>query len=222
MNGPHDMGGMQCFGRLEVETDEPFFHSEWEKKAMSLTVAMGFTGAWNIDMSRQAREKLPPSFYLSKSYYQIWLAGLESLMLERGLVTRSELESGRKEIDPVDLKRIVSAEEVPAVLARGGPVDRKPENKSKFAVGDAVRTLNINPKGHTRLPRYARGKSGVIAGVHGCHVYPDSNAVGGGENPQWLYSVAFKARELFGPEAESGNEVMADCWEPWPQEEKTT
>lgn len=215
MNGPHDMGGMQCYGSVEIEADEPIFHDDWEKKALALTVAMGFTGSWNIDLSRQARERLSPTFYLSKSYYQIWLAGLEALMLERGMVTGSELQSGTLEQAGRPLKQVLSGKDAAAALAKGGPVDREAEVPSRFQIGDKVRTRNINPQGHTRLPRYAREKAGVIASVHGCHVFPDTNAAGDGEDPQWLYSVAFEARELFGAHAEAGNQVMVDCWEPY-------
>ncbi len=215
MNGPHDMGGLQCFGPVEIEANEPLFHGDWEKRAMSLTVAMGFTGSWNIDMSRHARESLPPDFYLTKSYYQIWIAGLEKLMLERGMVTAGELESGSSELPAKVIGRLVGPEEVEAVLARGAPVSRDPQGEPLFAAGDRVRTLNLNPAGHTRLPRYARDKTGTVELVHGCHVFPDSNARGDGEAPQWLYAVSFDAQALFGAEAEAGNRVIVDCWEPY-------
>lgn len=215
MNGPHDMGGMQCYGAVEPEADEPIFHGEWEKKAMAMTVAMGFTGEWNIDISRFERESLPPDFYLTKSYYQIWLAGLQNLMVKRGMVSADELASGRK-IEPAKaVKRVVAAQDVPAVLAKGGPVEREASSKPEFSVGDRVQTLVINPKGHTRLPRYARGKIGTVMIVHGCHVFPDTNAKGEGEYPQWLYSISFDAQSLFGTDAEVGNVVNVDCWEPY-------
>lgn len=213
MNGPHDMGGMQCFGAVQAEQNEPVFHGDWEKRALAMTVGMGFAGQWNLDVSRFARESLPPEFYLSKSYYQIWLHGLQNLMLERGMVTESEIATGKMETAPVEVKRVVSAEEMPAALLAGGPVSRDPSDRAKYTIGDNVKTLNINPTGHTRLPRYARGKTGVIIDIHGCHVFPDSNARLKGENPQWLYAVKFDAQELFGPDAEAGNSVVVDCWE---------
>ena len=212
MNGPHDMGGMQCYGPVEPETDEPVFHGDWEKRALAMTVGMGFAGKWNLDISRFARESLPPDFYLTKSYYQIWIAGLQKLMLEREMVSESELENGKLEVPGVEVKRIVSAEEMPSALAAGAPVDRDAMLEPGFAIGEQVRALNINPKGHTRLPRYVRGKVGEIISVHGCHVFPDSNAKGEGENPEWLYSVSFDAQELFGLDVEEGNVVMVDCW----------
>ena len=95
MNGQHDMGGMQCYGPVEPEKDEPIFHADWEKRALAMTVGMGFSGKWNLDVSRFNRESLPSEFYLTKSYYQIWLAGLQNLMLQRDMVTQSELETGK-------------------------------------------------------------------------------------------------------------------------------
>ena len=215
MNGPHDMGGLQCFGPVVPEPNEPVFHADWEKRALAMTVGMGFAGQWNLDISRHARESLPPDFYLTKSYYQIWIAGLENLMLARGMVTESELRSGNLECKPVEVARVVLSDEMPAALEAGGPVDREPQIDPGFSVGDRVRTLNLNPQGHTRLPRYARRAVGVIAGIQGFHVFPDSNAAGEGENPQWVYSVAFESTELFGPDAESGNTIMIDCWGPY-------
>jgi len=212
MNGPHDMGGMQCYGSVDPEHDEPIFHGDWEKRAMAMTVGMGFAGKWNLDVSRFARESLSPDFYLTKSYYQIWLAGLQNLMLERGMVTENEIATGKLEIPGIEVKRVVSSEEMPGALLAGAPVDRDAILEPGFAIGERVRALNINPQGHTRLPRYVRGKIGEIKSVQGCHVFPDSNARGDGENPEWLYSIAFDAQELFGPDAEEGNVIMVDCW----------
>ncbi len=176
MNGAHDMGGTHGFGPVEPERDEPWFHADWERRVFALTLAMGAAGEWNIDMSRFAREDRPPPDYLSKTYYELWLAGLERLLTERGVLERPP-------------SRVVRAEDVPAVLARGGPVERDAPRPARFRVGDRVRTRVINPRGHTRLPRYARGRAGVVERVHGCHVFPDSNAHGRGEDPQWLYCV---------------------------------
>lgn len=212
MNGPHDMGGMQCYGAVDPEKDEPIFHDDWEKRALAMTVGMGFAGKWNLDISRFVRESLPADFYLTKSYYQIWIAGLQKLMLERGMITENELQSGQLEVPGVEVKRVVSEEEMPSALAAGGPVDRDAILEPGFAASERVRALNINPQGHTRLPRYVRGKVGEIVSVQGCHVFPDSNAKSQGENPEWLYSVAFQSQELFGPDAEEGNVVMLDCW----------
>lgn len=213
MNGVHDMGGMQCFGPVEPETDEPVFHAEWEKRALALTVAMGATGMWNLDMSRHARESLPPAQYLSSSYYEIWIAALEKLMARQGMVARIELDNGKMTVAPVSVKRVPDGQEMAAILASGGPVEREASSQSRFRAGDWVRARNIHPRGHTRLPRYVRGRLGWVERVVGCHVFPDSHAHGGGEDPQWLYTVRFEAKELFG-QAQNAC-VMVDCWEPY-------
>lgn len=213
MNGPHDMGGMQCYGPVEPEIDEPVFHGEWEKRALAITVAMGAAGMWNLDQSRFARENLPPVAYLSSSYYQIWLAGLESLMKARGMVNGAELESGKLEISAVQTKRPAPDRAAMGVaLAAGGPVSRETSTQPAFAPGEPIVARNHHPPGHTRLPRYVRGRPGIIAAVQGFHVFPDANADGQGEDPHWLYSVAFRAQDLFGA---GSHEVFVDCWEPY-------
>ncbi len=145
MNGPHDMGGMQCFGPVVPEPDEPVFHGDWEKRTLALTVGMGFSGQWNLDVSRHARECLPPDFYLSKSYYQIWIAGLKQLMLERGMVSIEELNTGKTQITPIPSDRIVAGKDVAAALAAGSPVERESRQPAKFVIGDKVCARNINP-----------------------------------------------------------------------------
>lgn len=215
MNGVHDMGGMQDFGPVEPEENEPIFHAEWERRAFALTLATSAPGGWNIDMSRHARESLPPAQYLGSSYYQIWFAGIEKLLSERGLITPEEIETGQMAAPPKPVERILNAEDVTAVMAKGGPADRPAGAPARFAVGDTVRARNIHPEGHTRLPRYVRGHSGEIIRVHGCHIFPDAHAHGLGERPQWLYSVSFFARELWGEEAAPRDRVHVDLWEPY-------
>jgi nitrile hydratase subunit beta len=199
MNGPQDMGGHMGFGPIAAEANEPVFHHEWERRAFALTLAMGMTGSWNIDTSRHARERIPSQEYWASSYYEIWFKGLLTLLKERGVDT------------PV--KRIATAGLVPGILAKGGPANRARDGEASFTVGDKVRTRNINPSGHTRLPRYARGKLGEVSLIHRTHVFPDSSAHGKGDDPQWLYSVRFTARELWGHETD--DTVMIDCWEPY-------
>jgi nitrile hydratase subunit beta len=215
MNGAQDMGGLHGFGPVQPEPDEPPFHAEWEKRALALTLAMGMPGGWNIDMSRSARESLPPAEYLSKSYYEIWIAGLEKLMAERGLVAPDEIEAGRALQPPKPVKRILNRADVAQVLYRGGPTEREPKAPARYRVGDAVRTKNMHPLTHTRLPRYVRGHVGTIEAVRGCHVFPDSNALGAGENPQWLYTVRFSGTELWGAESDPTVSVSVDAWEPY-------
>lgn len=215
MNGPHDLGGQHGFGPVAPEADEPLFHADWERRAFALTLAMGGTGAWNLDMSRHARERIPPADYLASSYYEIWLQGVERLLVEKGLVTAPELRTGRSMNPSAALSGKPLAATVPAALAKGASTGREPAAPALFRVGDRVRAIVMNPAGHTRSPRYLRGREGRIARTHGAHVFPDSSARGAGEDPHWLYSVAFEAREVWGPQARPGDEIIVDLWEPY-------
>ncbi|HEX9324634.1 MAG TPA: nitrile hydratase subunit beta [Xanthobacteraceae bacterium] len=213
MNGAHDMGGVHGFGPVEPESNEPVFHAAWERRAFAITVAMGATGEWNIDMSRFARENRSPPDYLSKSYYELWLAGLEQLLAECRLVTPEELAAGRALGSATPVKRVLAADDVDRVLSRGTAVARPPAAPARFKPGDRVRAKNMHPSVHTRLPRYVRGHLGTIEHVRGCHVFPDSNAAEKGENPQWLYSVRFDGTELWGPHSDPKLKVSVDAWE---------
>jgi nitrile hydratase len=213
VNGAQDMGGQMGFGPVEPEQDEPCFHADWEKRAFGLALAMGATGAWSLDASRHARESLPPAEYLSSSYYQIWAKGLEKLALQTGLVIDDELTTGRALAPGKSVKRVLSADEVMSTLTVGEPTLRPAATPARFAVGDRVVTRNMHPVGHTRLPRYVRAKHGVVERVHGLHVFPDSNASGRGEAPQWLYTVAFTGRELWGDDGDPTLTVSVDAWE---------
>jgi nitrile hydratase len=214
VNGAHDMGGMQGFGPVVREKDEPVFHSRWERRVLAINVAVGACGAWTIDMSRSAREDRVPAEYLALSYYAIWLAGLERLTVEKGLLTALELATGDKLVQPVPVKRVLKADEVASALAGGWPADRPVGFQPRFEVGQAVVTRVVNPATHTRLPRYARGKRGTVHAWHGAHVYPDANAHGHGEAPHHLYTVRFEAAELWGPDT-TADSVHLNCWEPY-------
>jgi nitrile hydratase len=214
MNGVHDMGGMQCFGPVAPERDEPVFHSAWEARALALNRAMGYARAWNIDMSRAAIENLDPEVYLTRSYYEKWLLRLEVLLLEHGLVEADEIAAGHAQRPGQPLPRKLDAANVAAALTRGS-YGRAPQAPARFKAGDRVRTLNINPMTHTRLPRYARGHVGAIECVRGCHVFPDSVAIGQGENPQWLYTLLFEGRELWGEGADPNLKVSIEAFEPY-------
>jgi nitrile hydratase len=215
VNGVHDMGGAHGFGPVEPEPDEPVFHADWERRAFALTLAMGATGEWNLDESRFAREDRPPADYLARTYYEIWLAGLERLLAERGLVEPEEVEAERPLNEPRPVRRTLAAEDVPKMLGRGGPTRRDVDHPARFAIGDRVRARNIHPAAHTRLPRYVRGRVGTVVLVHGAHVYPDVHARGEGEDPQWLYTVRFDGRELWGPDADPASAVSVDAFEPY-------
>lgn len=215
MNGLHDMGGMQHYGPVQPEPNEPLFHGPWEARAMALTVAMGATGQWNIDQSRSARESLPPRDYLNSSYYRIWILALEQLMLERGLVSRDELARGEA-LAPAAALTPLRCEAVDAALARGTPAGRAVTRPAAFAVGDRVRLRNMQPAGHTRLPRYVRGHTGTVEIVHGVHVFPDTHATQpAADGGHWLYTVRFDARELWGEAADPTVSVSVDAWEPY-------
>jgi nitrile hydratase beta subunit len=213
MNGPHDLGGQMGFGPVAPEKHEPYFHAGWEKRALGVTLTAGAMGHWTIDESRHARESLHPADYYSSSYYEIWIKALETLLKRHGFVTAAELAAGSALGAGTTPKRVLKAENVAAVLAKGGPCDRPVDSPARFASGDRVRTKNLHPTGHTRLPRYARGKLGVVEAVRDGFVFPDTNAHCGGENPQRVYTVAFSAAELWGEGADPTLTVSIDAWE---------
>jgi len=213
MNGIHDMGGMHGFGPVAPEANEPVFHSDWEGRVLALNRAMGHARLWNIDMSRAAIEVLPPDVYLTRSYYAKWLLRLEQLLLERALVDADELEAGQA-LRPGKPVRKLEAADVAAALTRRS-YGREPSAPARFKAGERVRTRNINPVTHTRLPRYARGRVGTIECVRGCHVFPDSVAIGKGENPQWLYTLRFEGRELWGENCDPNLKVSIEAFEPY-------
>jgi len=212
MNSVHDMGGMHGMGPVEIEKDEPVFHSEWEARVHALNLACGFHRKWNIDVGRHSRERIPPAEYLAFSYYEKWLRGLEMLLVENGLVTAKELETGRAESKAGEAN-VLRPPEV-ATFLRNRRNARVDENVSpKFKPGDRVLTRNDHPIGHTRLPRYARAKRGVIDRDHGVFIFPDTNAMTRDKKPQHCYSVRFAARELWGQRAPARDAVYLDLWD---------
>ena len=215
MNGAQDLGGMMGFGLIAPEPDEPLFHHDWEKRALAVTLAAGACGMWTIDTSRHARETLPPADYLAKSYYDIWASGLAKLLVGAGMVSQEELAAGRALLPPRRDVRKLAAGDVAGVLAKGSPCDRPAPAPAAYAAGDAVRTKVMHPTTHTRLPRYARGKRGVIEAVRGCFVFPDSNAHGLGEDPHWCYTVTFSGVDLWGVGTDPKLTVSIDAWEPY-------
>ena len=213
-NGVHDMGGMQNFGKVEPEPNEPPFHEKWEGRVLAMQRATGYLGLWNIDMSRDTLERLPPHVYLSVSYYHKWFLGVEQRALKFGLVTEDEIKAGHAQQPPKPVKRTLTADQVGKVLTRGN-YERPSKAPARFKPGDKVRTLNINPATHTRLPRYARDKVGLVEAIRGCHVYPDSVTTGRGEDPQWLYTVVFESKELWGPQSDPTLKVSIEAFEPY-------
>jgi nitrile hydratase len=215
MNGVHDMGGMDGFGPVKPEENEPVFHEKWEGRVLAMNRAMGYTRAWNGDISRYAKEVLPPDVYLGSSYYRRWAIGLEWMLMENGLVGSDEFNAGRALRAGEPLKRKLTSEQLETALARGS-YDRPAKAPALFKIDERVRMRNIHPKGHTRLPRYVRGHIGVIERVHGCHVFPDTHASATREeDPQWLYTVRFDARELWGENADPTLKTSVEAWEPY-------
>lgn len=215
MNGVHDMGGMDGFGAVEPEADEPMFHAPWEGRVLTMVRALGSVGAFNLDASRFYRERLPPATYLSSSYYENWLAGLEDLLIDQGFVTVAELEAGHAAGTPKPLPDGgFTIDRLDRLMVRG-TFDRPAPAAARFTLGQRVRARNIHPTNHTRLPRYVRGHEGVIERIHGCHVYPDSKAHGHGDNPQWLYTVVFDGTQLWGPDSDPKLKVSVEAFEPY-------
>jgi nitrile hydratase len=214
MDGVHDMGGMDGFGKVEPEPNEPPFHEKWEGRVLALQRAMGYAGAWCIDMSRAAQESLPPLVYLASSYYRRWALAMERNVINRGIATTDELAAGHALHPAKPLKRKMTPEVVARGLTRGS-YGRPTNTEAKFRIGDRVRAKNIHPKTHTRLPRYVRGHVGVVERLHGCHVFPDTVVLDQGENPQWLYTVVFEGRELWGDDADPTITISIDAFEPY-------
>jgi nitrile hydratase len=215
VNGVHDMGGQHGFGPVRPEPDEPVFHADWERTTFGLTLAMGATGTWNLDASRFARESTAPARYLAGTYYEIWLDALERQLVEHGLVDAEELVAGEALHPPAPVPRTLAAADVLPTLGRGGPTAREATRPARFAVGDRVRARNLNPPTHIRLPRYVRGHVGTVQLVHAPHVFPDTHAHFLGEAPEWLYTVRFDARELWGEDADPTASVSTDAFEPY-------
>jgi nitrile hydratase beta subunit len=199
VNGAHDMGGMHGLGPVVPEADEPVFHEPWEARVYAMTAAGFGWRRWTVDKWRHQHEKIPGADYLRMSYYEKWATSLAELMVGAGLVTRAEVEPAWPDIGAPPTAPSIAAGE--------------PAAHPGFNVGDRVRTRNINPTGHTRLPRYARDRQGVVTRLHGVHVLPDASAHGLGDRRQPLYQVRFEAAELWGPATSGRDAVHLDLWE---------
>ncbi len=225
MDGVHDMGGRHGMGPIVREEDEPVFHAPWEARAFGVTMAAGALGGWKLDTARRARERLPPAQYLKSSYYEIWLAALEALLVETGILSEAEIAARLAQLAgegeppaPVPAgefdARALRADKVAAVLARGRKARSDDVVKARFAAGDRVAARVAHPAGHNRVPRYIRGRRGIIEVDHGVFVFPDSRAHGQGDKPQHVYGVRFAADELWGADAaKGGGSVNIDRWD---------
>src|SRR5689334_18196251 len=213
MNGIHDMGGMHGMGPIEHERDEPVFHARWEARMLGMRRGATLPPEVNIDRWRHIRELIPPHLYLSRSYYDHWYMGVVAALLQAGWVTTDEVKGGHAAPGSAKRNDAMRPDQVSEVQKTRGNFAREVATPPRFAIGQRVRARDINPTGHTRLPRYVRGKSGIVRLHHGGHVLPDANAHKLGEAPQHLYTVAFSMRELWGPDAAAHDEICADLWE---------
>ena len=213
MNGVHDMGGLHGMGPVAYERNEPVFHAPWEGRVYALTRAMRAWRKWSLDADRYALERMPPVDYLRMSYYERWFHRLVVHVVQYGFVTNEEMESGKAAPGSTPASPAFSLATSTGWLTRGIPPSRDASVRPAFKVRQRVRARNINPTGHTRLPRYARGKTGVIVRDHGVYVFPDTNAHAQGEKRQHVYSVRFTARELWGEGASPRDSVHLDLWD---------
>jgi nitrile hydratase beta subunit len=203
MNGIHDMGGMDGFGPVVREQNEPVFHADWEKRVFALLLSVLARAGASADELRHAIERIAPARHLASSYYERWLQAAETLLAEHGIVSREDLAA----LPQPEL----AAQTLPSAGPPPGSRARKPRLRARFKAGDRVRVRNLNPPGHTRSPRYARGKIGTVRRDNGVYIFPDTHAHGAGENRQHVYSVEFSARELWGKPQRA--RVMLDLWE---------
>jgi nitrile hydratase subunit beta len=215
VNGVHDMGGMQDMGAITHEPHEPPFHMPWEGRVYALSRALrtGRTGPWNLDAFRHGIEKLPPADYLRMTYYERWFAWILATLVATGDATQTEIDTGLPAPGAPRATPLLTPEAVPATVALRGTARRDVAVAARFKAGQKIRARNMHPTGHTRLPRYVRGKTGVVAIDRGVFLFPDTNAHLLGEKPQHLYSVRFAARELWGDRASSRDVVHLDMWD---------
>jgi nitrile hydratase subunit beta len=212
MNGIHDMGGMQDTGPIESEKNEPVFHSPWEGRVIAMTRAVQATGELKLGL-RPPMETIPPAQYLEMSYWERWLKSLIERIVTAGLVTPAEIESGRPAEGTAKAVPALSAAQASTYLLRAAPGSRDIPIPARFQEGARVRARNINPVTHTRLPRYARGKTGTIARVNGVFPLFDTAAYSLPDKPQHSYSVRFSARELWGDQTAPQDAVYIDMWD---------
>ncbi|MBA4097032.1 MAG: nitrile hydratase subunit beta [Rhodospirillum sp.] len=211
MNAIHDLGGMHGFGAIDAERNEPPFHEAWEGRAGGILEVMTFPAGFTVDRFRYLRETLRPALYLTQTYYEQWIYIAEQALLESGMISAEELARGKTQTPKRD--DAMRSDAVWGFLHDRTHSGRDVSDTPRFAIGQRVRADNMQPTGHTRLPRYARGKTGNIVSHHGAHVLPDASAHGKGDMPQHLYTVRFAARELWGDRANPRDSVHLDLWE---------
>ena len=211
MDGIHDMGGMDGFGTIEHETNEPVFHTEWERRTVGMVMSMFAQRFFHLDEYRQKIERMTPVAYLGP-YYARWLHAATTLLVDKGLLSQDELSSGRAAGKAENIE-LLAAEAIPGLLRARVSGKKDDAVTARFAAGDTVRARNIHPATHTRTPRYIRGKLGTVERDYGIFTFPDSHAQNAGDPPQHVYSVRFAAREVWGPEAPANDSLYIDMWD---------
>ena len=211
MNGIHDLGGMDGLGPVEPEANEPVFHDTWEGRVFGLRrllVRWRLGGNWGS--FRFAQESVPAAEYLRLSYYERWFTAMVNLLRAHGVVSETELARGSA--DP-RASRPARRERPPQAPLGFGLLDL--DVPARFGVDDAVRARNVHPPGHTRLPRYARGKRGTVVRDNGVYALQDTDEQGRqlGDFPQHVYTVRFTARELWGTRGNERDAVYLELWE---------
>jgi nitrile hydratase subunit beta len=204
MNGIHDMGGMTTFGLVPRDETSPF-HAEWEKRLAGIG-RHASDRLFHSDEFRHAIERLDPAVYLSTTYYERWLAGLERLLIEKGLIDEDDMTATLDGWRPQPGVAPVEADDGDTPPGDDGAAPR-------YSPGDRVRVRNAHAAGHTRVPRYVRGRRGVIDRFLSAQVLPDDLVMGNGAHRWPVYAVRFEARELWGEQASPRDTVLMDLWE---------
>jgi nitrile hydratase subunit beta len=208
MDGVHDLGGMDDFGRVVYEPDEPVFRAGWEGRVFGIGGLLALQGLVSANRVRHAIERMDPVHYLGSPYYEHWLTGFATLAVENGLVSGHELEARCGGAFPLSRP---SHGTLWQGRSQTGP--RAHGSGARFAVGERVRVSNVHPRGHTRCPRYVRGREGSIASIDGEFTLPDAEAHGEDPPVEATYCVRFDSAELWGREAEPGTSVSVGLWE---------
>jgi nitrile hydratase len=223
MNGIHDMGGMHGFGPVVREEHEPVFHEPWEGRVYGMRVRFGAKmPAPYPGVGRTHIESIPPKTYLEMSYYERFLESLVQRAIATGVITAEELDARTRRFEDDPAASVPRRDDPQAVAetVEGLKTQRHPAREGRaprFKQGDAVAAINISRFGHNRLPRYIRGKHGVIERVNGLHAIEDEKAYGEDPTPQTVYTVGFEGAEVWGVECEPNLRVYVELWEDYLQ-----
>lgn len=212
MNGVHDMGGNHGMGPIGHDPDQPVFRELWEGRVWAMYRATGPYGRGVWRNFRFELEQIPPSEYLRMPYYERWFTVLVNRLVRSGYITTEELASGK--VDPSARMPAMPPAPPPVAGAIPGASRLNLPVRARYRAGQQVRARNMHPEGHTRLPRYVRGKRGVVTKDHGVWALQDTTAAGDPVGaPQHVYTVRFASRELWGPAALPRDTIYVDMWE---------